>query len=178
MKLNKKGFMMAELVVVSAIVLTFLAGIYVSYNKIYSAYKTRLNYYDVTALYRLNFYKDFYNEYKSDCHDHAGDTAIFECKKNEAKNASNHLSQPFVELINSNVNYENVVEKVFIIYNDYENLGADILKDQTVNKTYKDYVNYLSTAVDLTGANYVLTIERCQEDGKSNCKYAYLEVSE
>ena len=36
MKLNKKGFMMAEVIVVSAIILTFLAAIFVSYNKIYS----------------------------------------------------------------------------------------------------------------------------------------------
>lgn len=51
--MNKKGFMMAELVVVSAIVLVTLTGLYVSYAKIYTLYSTRLTYYDVNTLYSL-----------------------------------------------------------------------------------------------------------------------------
>lgn len=56
--MNRKGFMMAELVVVSAIVLTTVATFYTSYNKIYSAYKTKLQYYDVTTLYKLASYRN------------------------------------------------------------------------------------------------------------------------
>ena len=37
---------MAELIVVSAIVLVVLGTFYVSYNKIYSAYQTRIDYHD------------------------------------------------------------------------------------------------------------------------------------
>ena len=56
--MNKKGFMMAELIVVSSIVLVVLVGMYASYNKIYSAYTTRISYHDVTMLYRLGYYRD------------------------------------------------------------------------------------------------------------------------
>jgi len=59
--MNKKGFMMAELVIVSAIVLTTVATFYTSYNKIYSAYKTKLHYYDVTTLYKLASYRNEIN---------------------------------------------------------------------------------------------------------------------
>lgn len=54
MKLNKSGFMMAEVIVVSSIVLITLTSLYMSYNKIYSAYKTRINYYDVSIIYELD----------------------------------------------------------------------------------------------------------------------------
>ena len=44
MKLNKKGFMMAEVVVVSSVILIILTTLYISYNKIISLYETRLDY--------------------------------------------------------------------------------------------------------------------------------------
>ena len=56
--MNNKGFMMAEVVVVSAIVMLTIVGLYQSYNKIYSAYNTRIDYYDSTTLYRLGYYRD------------------------------------------------------------------------------------------------------------------------
>ena len=56
--MNRKGFMMAEVVVVSAIVMVSIVGLYQSYNKIYSAYTTRIKYYDSTTLYRLGYYRD------------------------------------------------------------------------------------------------------------------------
>jgi len=56
--MNNKGFMMAEVVVVSAIILVFMAGMYVSYNKLFTIYNQRVNYYDVTTLYKLGYYRD------------------------------------------------------------------------------------------------------------------------
>lgn len=56
--MNNKGFMMAEVVVVSAIVLTTLVGLYTSYNKIFSLYNQRVDYYDVATLYDLAYYRD------------------------------------------------------------------------------------------------------------------------
>ena len=55
---DNKGFMMAEVVVVSSIVLIFLTTIFTSYNKLYAAYVNRINYYDVVTLYRLGYYRD------------------------------------------------------------------------------------------------------------------------
>lgn len=56
--MNNKGFMMAEVVVVSSIVLITLVGLYTSYNKIIAAYNQRVNYYDVTTLYELAHIRD------------------------------------------------------------------------------------------------------------------------
>ena len=51
--MNNKGFMMAEVVVVSAVILVTLTGLYVSYGKILSQYNRIINYYDVRTLYEL-----------------------------------------------------------------------------------------------------------------------------
>lgn len=56
--MNNKGFMMAEVVVVSAIIIVTLTGLYVSYNKIISIYNQRVDYYDVTTLYELANIRD------------------------------------------------------------------------------------------------------------------------
>ena len=55
---NNKGFMMAEVIIVSAIVLSVITMLFISYNKIYSAYNTRINYNDITTLYRLQYYRN------------------------------------------------------------------------------------------------------------------------
>lgn len=56
-KMNNKGFMMAEVIVVSSVVLVALTGLYISYYKVISAYQDRISYYDVNTLYKLDFYK-------------------------------------------------------------------------------------------------------------------------
>ena len=75
--MNKKGFMMAELIVVSSIVLVALVSMYGSFIKIHSAYKTKMSYYDVATLYRLGYYRD----------------VLKEIKKNEEKNKLNFIIQ-------------------------------------------------------------------------------------
>lgn len=183
MKLNKKGFMMAEVIVVSAIILTFLAGIFISYNKIYSTYKTRLDYYDVTALYRVRYHVDYNQTYiTKSCYNHSGTMTLHNCKLLQAKDVSGPMLLP--ELKNSNLSYENVQEKVFMIYNNYKNLPSDIMDKAvtnkgeavTVNLTFKEYANYLATSADFTNTNYVMILERCQTNNSDDCKYAYLEV--
>ncbi len=153
--MNKKGFMMAELVVVSAIVLMFLAGVFISYNKIYSSYIRRLSYYDIGALYRLDFYQDYYSRNLS-------------FLKLQARNS------PFkIDEISSN-EYN---ETAFIIHNSNNNLNATVLNNKNVNKTYQEYINYLSSSVDLTNTEYVMVLERCLKNDNDKCQYAYLELS-
>ena len=154
--MNNKGFMMAELVVVSSIIVVFLTGLYLSYNKIFSVYKLLLDYNDVNTLYNLSYYRDILN------------------KNDELQNIS--LSPVNVidkirteEILNPN-------DKVFLINNKQKQIeGNEINSISGVNLTFKDYVKYLANSVDLTNTNYVMIMERC-DDEKKNCKYAYLEV--
>ncbi len=50
-KLGRKGFMLAEVVVVSAVISTVLVTMYIAINRVSSAYETRNGYYDIDALF-------------------------------------------------------------------------------------------------------------------------------
>ncbi len=50
-KLNCKGFMMAEVIIVSTVILGTLVGLYTIFNKMYIVYTERSYYYNVDAVY-------------------------------------------------------------------------------------------------------------------------------
>lgn len=162
-KMNDKGFMMAELVVVSSIVLVVLVAMYTSFNKIYSIYKSRIGYYDVTTLYRLGFYRDVlvYNN-------------TIEGLKNNA------VSSGIVEITNSIPGEDNVDDKVFMIYNNKKKIDSSIFGSINVSSTFKDYVDYLKDSIDFSNFEYMLIMERCDLNGGSvdidSCNYSYLEI--
>ena len=152
--MNNKGFMMAEVVVVSAIILVFLAGLYTSYNKLYSVYTSRLDYYDSVTLYRLGYYRDYLIEVGLGGKDLNG--LIGEL------NTKDSYKKVF--------NYDS--EKVYLIRNEKKDFNNDIVKEE--NLTFKDYVTFLNDAEIEFKANYLMIMERCISS--DDCKYAYLEV--
>jgi len=161
MKLNNKGFMMAELIVVSSIVLVTIAGMYTSYNKIFSIYKSRIGYYDVNTLYRLGYYRDIMVE----------DESIIAIT-NQAKTAK------IVNVTNGILKEEGVQEKVFVIYNKKTSINGEIFQGiKDINPTFVDYADYLSETIEnFNKYNYMMIIERCENNSVDNCAYAYLEI--
>lgn len=95
--MNNKGFMMAEVVVVSAIIMVTLVGIYISYNKILSVYNQRVDYYDTKTLYKLAEIRDHYNNLKPN---------IDECKSISGN-------------IICHINKEEILNKKFLTTNTY-----------------------------------------------------------
>ena len=178
--MNKKGFMMAEVVVVSAIVLMTLTTLYVSYNKIYATYQKRINYYDITSLYKLGFYRDMlFNNV-----DENNELLINSVLKKDINKLDvlEYLKQ-YVE-IETIDNYK-TTDTVYLIKNPVENINDNILKDIS-SITFIEYIKYLKDAVKID-SNYLMVMERCfyvkDKDGKDtnevnidNCKYAYLEL--
>lgn len=144
--MNNKGFMMSEVVVVSAIILVTLTGLYTSYNKILSIYKQRVSYYDVPTLYNLAYIRD---------------------------GIDFSVTNPSI----SNVVYNKTGDQVYYI-NKY-----DIVNLNVSNQTFKDYLEFLDGSLDIENLEIddksvtnILVMENCDNDGKTNCTYAYLEV--
>ena len=166
---NNKGFMMAEVIIVSAIVLATLATLAVSYNRILGSYNSKLSYYDSTLLFRLAYFRDSLID-KSLINDLIGNNkkpvvVIYDSENGGGKLATGDI----VEL-------NNTAEKVYLLYNKQHPVAADALKSYTINETFTDYVSYLNKSVDLTKTNFVLIMESCS--GTDDCKYAYLEVKD
>ena len=176
--MNKKGFMMAEVVVVSAIVIATIGGLYVSYNKIYSKYRKLLSYNDVTALYRLGYYRNILIE---------NDIMDKVIKKAESEKVI--LIYDSINKMNSSFNLsetenpEMITDTVFMIRtNGNKQINKDVLNGKNLNPTFEDYANYLSNAVTFR-SNYIMIMERCnlkKEDSNKksidDCQYGYLEI--
>ena len=145
--MNNKGFMMAEVIVVSAVILVALTTFYVSYNKVISLYNERLDYYDPTTLYELAKYRD--DNFLS---------LNFNLESDETKillgDESGEGKRIYL-LKGEDLTYLNPKNKTFIKYRDY-------LKNKlnfTGENKYK----------------HILVMEKC-DSNRMNCKYAYLEV--
>ena len=170
--MNNKGFMMAEVVVVASIVLLFLAGLYVSYNKLFALYSTRINYYDSATLYNLAYYRD---------------KLIRDKKMNTV--LQNLNTGNYVDIFNNGSNSvlrNDVNDRVYLVHNSMQRVDRSTLSSViNINPTYLDYVDYLSTSLKFK-SNYIMLMESCiipegkvDEFGYSTektCKYAYLEV--
>ena len=148
--MNNKGFMMAEVVVVSAIVLVTLVAMYTSYNKIFTLYNQRLNYYDVTTLYELAYIRD-------------NDSVLLNYRE------VNVIDENTIIYYGSTEDIENPkgeieaeeYNKLSVTFKEYLNYLSGSLDVDSLNID-GDY------DVDL------LVMEKCEDD-KTNCKYAYLE---
>jgi hypothetical protein len=154
MRLNRKGFMLAEVTVVSALALTVMVVMYASSSRMIEAYKVRENYYDVDTIYatgyiynhlidslNINNYISSYSTYKS------------------IKNADEYITK-----VVSEYNLNNV----FFV----KGSNVDNLISASINKTFK---NYLTNAVkgNVDDNKYYLIVERVVNN---NYYYYYAEM--
>ena len=179
MRVNNKGFMMAEVIIVSAVILVTLGTVFISYNRLFTAYNSRVGYFDTVTLYRLGYYRDILLE-----------NAALNIAMDRAKN-ENVISVYRDKNHNGNlVNLSSTTElskyehdTVFMIYNGKaKKINSNILANEGVNPTFEDYIAFLSSSTDLSDTNYVMLMERCnektsdEETRKNDCKYAYLKL--
>lgn len=156
--MNNKGFMMAEVIVVSAVILVTLVSLYTSYNKIFSLYNNRVNYYDINTLYELSLIRD---------------NSLYGA-------AVNNTSSLFTGY-DFNDEVSGVERTLFYI----DKMNISTVNTDGINSTFKDYIDYLSSSVDYNkkiiasdGTEYewneMLIYEKCTSSDE--CTYAYLEV--
>lgn len=153
--MNNKGFMMAELVVVSSVIVLTLTGLYISYNKIISSYRQIINYYDIGFYYKLGYYNmSLYKNGKLN-------TTLSEVDTNDYIQLSNDMGI--------------TVDTTDVVYIIKDKDVLPTLKTKVTHQTYKDYIDYLIDSKDL-GNDYLIIGEQCLS-GKNKCKYAYAEVA-
>ena len=177
MKKNNKGFMMAELIVVTSIVLLAVTTFYASYHKIYSTYQKRINYNDIKSLNRLVFFRDSLIEDCDSLDENCKiNTLISNAKRNPSRyrlqNISNEIN--LIDVNNDVKNHVIVSETTFLYYNEKRPISSTIFNNVNVNPTYKDYIDYISDSIPYNKTNFIMLIERCYTEDK--CKYAYLQI--
>ena len=164
MKFGRKGFMMAEVVVVSVVIAVVLITLFTGLNRVSSAYEKRDRYYDIDALYLAMMENDALIENRS------------------INNLINDGTSTIIEA-NDDVNlllntYTN--DDVNLYFSLYEKGKIDELKDlstteETTKKTTKEFIDYLKDKFDFNDDyNYVIISEICKN--VDDCYYYALKV--
>lgn len=147
MKLNKKGFMLAEVIVVSVILIGTVVGLYAGFNKMYANYRERNAFDDVETLYCAKVIKDFLidQEKINDLIKKINNTSI---SNDITDNASLSLNTYEIALYNAIKKDYNVNKIYFSIYD---------LTDKNINgasQNFTNYVNYLKKDSTLATTSY------------------------
>lgn len=152
-KMNNKGFMMAEVIVVASVIVVTLVALYASYNKIFSLYNQRTDYYNITTLYDLAVIRDNFLY---------GDNTSLE---------------PFVyQGAEFNKDPKAAVRTLYYIDKD----DIDNVNEDEIKTTFKNYISFLSSSVDFSkkvnGYDWdeMLIMEKCFSE--DDCSYTYLEI--
>ena len=131
-----------------------LVTLYVSYNKIFSLYNQRTDYYNITTLYDLAVIRDNFL--------YGDDTSL----------------EPFVYQ-GAEFNKDPKLAERTLYYINKDDI--DNVKVDDVKSTFKNYISYLSSSVDFSkkiNTNYdwkeMLIMEKCLSE--DDCSYAYLEI--
>ena len=159
MKFGRKGFMMAEVVVVSVVIAVVLITLFTGLNRVSSAYEKRDRYYDIDALYLAMMANDILIK--------SGDINTIIKTGNSIKITNNDVNL----LLNT---YNN--DAVNLYFSLYEKGKIDKLKDlSTTKETTKEFIDYLGTKFDFNDDyNYVIISEICKN--VDDCYYYALKV--
>lgn len=156
MYLNKKGFMLAETMIVTAIVAVTLIGIYGQFNNVYDNYEQRLDYENVEKLYNTHGMSDLLIEEGMNYFimllelRTTSDTPI---PYVDLTSCSNFINQDYCK---EYVELTGIKKMVFTEYN-----LTDVIKfnyDNTFSAQLKTYMEYVDTSSTLS-EGYRLIIE-------------------
>ena len=148
--MNNKGCMMTEVVVVSVIVLSVLVTMYVSYGKLFTGFKEKINYYNPDSIYKLANVRD----------------AMIK------DGTLNTLIKEYTSTIKIDSYCKGLCNELKSTNNIYISNYGDLKKINNTNQTFKDYIAFLENNIENKN-NYYLIIET---EVYNNYYYSYLEV--
>ena len=144
---DNRGFMMAEVVIVSAILITTIVGLYAGFASVYQAYEARSDYYDVDSLYALKNLEDFlidefiFNNLVS--------VNNFTYVEINTDTVSDEYQKKYLEEFFDNYN----VDKIFLAVNTTTALNSITSSDEM-----EDYIDFVVSEID-TSYKYILMLE-------------------
>ena len=131
--------MLAEAIITSTIVLTTLVGLYANFMKIYKVYRVRETYYDIDGVYAIKNAIDAMIDDGSLAKTLVLDNGNYKLIINNNNN--------ICTVSNNNNNYCNFLKDTYSIKNmyvvKYDKDSIAELKNQVLNQTFKDYLNYI-----------------------------------
>ena len=168
MRINRKGFMLAEVVVVSIIVCVCLVSLATGISRVSKAYDTRNRYYDVNALYMAEKANLYLIE----------DDGDININKLISNGASKKIDNESLNNIISFYKSADSGSTTNIYFSKYGKNNIESLKGAGDKQTYKDFIDYLGGHLDFEGEDndyeYILVSEICNSE--NDCYYYGLKV--
>lgn len=144
MKLNKKGFMLAEVVIVASVIATVLVFLYISINRMSNAYDKRNRYYDIDAMYAAMEINDIIKK----------DTSINSDSNIIPLDSGNYSI--FTDFYKNATSYKKI-NAWYCPNNSSTSINTN--NDDTL----KDYISYLREKLEEVNYNYLVIVELIKE---------------
>lgn len=158
MKLGRKGFMLVEVVVVSAVISTVLVTMFIAINRVSSAYSTRDSYNSVDALYLAMAENDILRE--------NNDLSDLVCNNSNA----NEITDSNLEKVYKDID----IYSINLYYSPYNR--DEVLSLKNNKATFDGFIDYISNKLDYsnTNYNYLIIAELCKTE--DDCYYYALKL--
>lgn len=181
MKKNNKGFMLAEVIVTSTIIVTAMIGFYSSFNKLYTKYNEKNKYYNIDSIYATKF---VLNSLLEDNYLNTLINKIFYIKNYEyiikdGVSQESVLPTENIEIYN-NIRKFYKIENMIIVEYDKKIILTKLKESEknNLNETFKEYIDYVINYYNITTNeeyNYLLLTE-IYDNTTNNYYYANLRV--
>ena len=154
MKLNRKGFMLAEVVVSASVVAVVLVTMYIGINRMTAAYYKINRYYDLDAQQVAMEVNDTIRNNGSDVtFDNSG---ILPSEQISSKYSE---TKELFDLYENNLKYNN---NVYIVKNKD---GFNTMKSLNINQSFKDYLDYFISKTNFDeNYSYFIVVELKKND--------------
>lgn len=148
-KLNCKGFMMAEVIIVSTVILGTLVGLYTIFNKMYIVYTERSYYYNVDAVYAgESIYKYLVSDNKFvEIIKDGGIKELITVEKDENENDTYSCENIEEDICDGLIDTYNIKNATIFPYN-VNAVNKDNSNVSGFDVRFKDYLDYLNTSLN------------------------------
>lgn len=161
-KKNQKGFMLVELIVTSTIVISAMVILYANFNRIYSLYKEKNNYYNIDGIYATkemtkNLLQANFNKFIVEALDNSNNYKYIiekqDCTQFESIN-NNEICTALRDLYSINN----------MLFTEYDKSALENLKENAdIPSTFKDYLSYIMEYYNITNSetsySYIILTE-------------------
>ena len=165
MKLNNKGFMLAEVIISASVIIVTLVSLYAGFARVYKAYEIRSTYYDADSVYALKTISDYFI-----------DEMVFNSYISGINNTNKYVE--FKEIGTPSNKIDAFINKMIENYNFKHfyltRYNSDYLESiESISSDLKEYIDFLDSdkVIDNTNYKYIFISET--NDGR----FSYLRIA-
>ena len=165
MKLNNKGFMLAEVIISASVIIVTLVSLYAGFARVYKAYEIRSTYYDADSVYALKTISDYFI-----------DEMVFNSYISGINNTNRYVE--FKEIGTPSNKIDAFINKMIENYSFKRfyltRYNSDYLESiESISSDLKEYIDFLDSdkVIDNTNYKYIFISET--NDGR----FSYLRIA-